>query len=61
MKRVHRPCVIRIGTGKSDRIYKIQAVFSGGGESFSGNAKAGSIAPQVVHSRQRMQPDTFTF
>ena len=26
-----------------------------------GRAKQGSRAPQVLHSRQRMQPDTFTF
>ena len=28
---------------------------------FRGNAKHGSIAPQVVHSRQRVQPETLTF
>ena len=30
-------------------------------DSFRGTAKQGSIAPQVVHSRQRMQPETLTF
>jgi hypothetical protein len=29
-------------------------------EGFCGRAKHGSMAPQVVHSRQRMQPDTLT-
>jgi hypothetical protein len=32
----------------------------GGTGLFFGSAKQGSIAPQVVHSRQRLQPETLT-